>query len=270
MSSNSNKSDETETNKKRCFVITPIGATESKIRRKIDGVIECAIKPALKEYEVIVSHQEINSGSIKSNIIKNIYDCELVIANLTTQNANVMYEVALRHAVAKPIIHITEDLMELPFDINDHRTIEYTDDMMGVRELKIKIEKMVNDIENSKDKISNPIVDSLGKTNIIELTDNNINMNDAINGILLSLKNISERITLIEINNKKDTNYINSDMGLLDRNVYTNRYRLTNSNGGVSGTLNNTPGIYSSTSGISGRISGIHSGVSGTCDTTKV
>jgi hypothetical protein len=219
MSSNSNKPDETETNTKRCFVITPIGAAGSTIRRKIDGVIECAIKPALKEYDIIVSHQEINSGSIKSNIIKNIYDCELVIANLTTQNANVMYEVALRHAVAKPIIHITENLAELPFDINDHRTIEYTDDMMGVQELKINIEKMVNDIKNSNDKISNPIVDSLGKTNIIELKDIEINLNDAINGILTSIKDINERITLIERNTKTDFYVGDSDLNLIKANT---------------------------------------------------
>lgn len=231
MSSNSNISEESESNKKKCFVITPIGAAGSTIRRKIDGVIECAIRPALKEYDVIVSHQETNSGSIKSNIIRNINDCELVIANLTTQNANVMYEVALRHAVAKPIIHITENLAELPFDINDHRTIEYTDDMLGVRELKNNLEKMVDDIEKSKEKISNPIVDSLRKTNIIELTDNNINMNDAINGILSSLDNISERISLIERNSKMDFYVSNSDLSLLKTDtMWDNNYKAKKNN----------------------------------------
>lgn len=192
--------------KKKCFVITPIGAPNSDIRRKIDGVISSAIKPVLNgKYEVIVSHEETNSGSIKSSIIKNIYDCDLVIANLTTQNPNVMYEVAIRHAVAKPIIHITEDVKDLPFDINDQRTIEYKDDMYGVIELRDKLDKMVSDIETSTEKISNPVVDSLKITNIINVQENNMDISDAIITMLSQLKEVNSRVSLIEreVNNSK-------------------------------------------------------------------
>lgn len=210
LTSKDNVDDNCKNNLKKCFVITPIGPNGSPIRRKIDGVIECAIRPALEnKYEVIVSHEEKNSGSIKSNIIKNIYECDLVIANLTTQNPNVMYEVALRHAVAKPIIHITENLDDLHFDINDHRTIEYRDDMKGVIELREQIISLLSSIENSNERISNPIVDSLGKTNVIEIPENNIKLDVAISNILESIKALNERISSFEKYNKNSDYYYN-------------------------------------------------------------
>lgn len=55
-------------NMKTCFIITPIGATGSIIRRKIDGVIEEVIEPILDElgYEVTVSHKISESGFLIS------------------------------------------------------------------------------------------------------------------------------------------------------------------------------------------------------------
>ena len=44
--------------KKRCFIITPIGNDNDSIRRHIDGIIDAAIKPALEpDYEVVAAHK---------------------------------------------------------------------------------------------------------------------------------------------------------------------------------------------------------------------
>lgn len=70
--------------KKKCFVITPIGGDGSAIRRHIDGIIQAAIIPVLEpEYEVIVAHRISEPGSITKQVIKQIYLDDLVITNLT-------------------------------------------------------------------------------------------------------------------------------------------------------------------------------------------
>jgi hypothetical protein len=46
-----------------------------------------------------------------------------VIADLSFHNPNVFYELALRHAVRKPIVQISRTADRLPFDIGQFRTI---------------------------------------------------------------------------------------------------------------------------------------------------
>ena len=56
--------------KKRCFVITPIGGDSDPIRRHIEGIIDAAIKPALGEkYEIIVAHRISAPGTITKQVI---------------------------------------------------------------------------------------------------------------------------------------------------------------------------------------------------------
>ena len=85
---------------KQCFIVTPLGMVGSEIRRKADGVIEAVLNPILEEFEykVIAPHEIDNPGSITKQIIEHLLHDELVIANLTNLNPNVMYELAVRHA----------------------------------------------------------------------------------------------------------------------------------------------------------------------------
>lgn len=142
----------------------------SSIRRKVDGLIDEVIEPVMNElgYEVEVSHRINDSGTMTAAIISRVYNCDLAIANLTGNNPNVMYEVALRHASAKPIIHITENITDLPFDVNDQRTIPYIDDMYGARELKEKLKNLVTEIDFNAP-VNNPVTDALGKKEIVNV-----------------------------------------------------------------------------------------------------
>lgn len=111
--------------RERCFVVTPIGSEGDPIRRHIDGVIKAAIKPVLEAdgYQVIAAHTMSESGTIDKQIFKELYEDKLVIANLTQNNPNVMYELAARHCFGKPVIIIAEEGSVLPFDILRERTI---------------------------------------------------------------------------------------------------------------------------------------------------
>ncbi|WP_346888326.1 hypothetical protein [Clostridium sp. UBA1056] len=147
---------------KTCFVITPIGDENSSIRRHIDGVINAAIIPALgDDYKIKVAHKFTSPGSINKQVIIEIYNADLVVANLTELNPNVMYELAIRHALKKPVIMIMEkESNKLPFDVATERTIFYKNDFQGVLDLKdqlIQAEEAIKDNCN----LSNPIYDAL-------------------------------------------------------------------------------------------------------------
>lgn len=149
--------------KKKCFVITPIGDSNTDIRRHIDGIIDQAIVPAIGDkYIVDVAHRKYEIGSINDRVIKSIYESDLVIANLTTLNPNVMFELAIRYSFGKPAIVIAEKGTKLPFDIVDENTVFYINDPAGADELKNSIIEFEQGIDTDKQEYG-PIYQTIRK-----------------------------------------------------------------------------------------------------------
>jgi hypothetical protein len=211
------------TERKTCFIVTPIGADDSLIRRRADGVIDAVIEPVLEEMgiEVVVAHRMNEGGSITRQVIQNIIDAELVVANLTDLNPNVMYELAVRHAIRKPLVQICEKGTALPFDINEQRTIFYTNDMKGAIELKTAFEGMVNEALKDE-KPDNPIYRAIESEIIIKSTE----VGDTDKYLLNRMQELEDKIVgALYANNKQtknDKEYISytntSFLDLRDRN----------------------------------------------------
>ena len=137
--------------KKTCFVVTPIGNDDSDIRRHIDGIIDQSIVPALGEkYIIDVAHRKYEIGSISDRVIESVYKSDLVIANLTNLNPNVMFELAIRYSFGKPAIVIAEKGTNLPFDVIVENTVFYINDPAGANELKEKIIEFESNIDFTK------------------------------------------------------------------------------------------------------------------------
>jgi nucleoside 2-deoxyribosyltransferase len=125
-----------------CFVIAPIGDPRTDTRRQTDGLLEEAIRPVVEEkigLDVTAAHQMPEAGSITRQVLQQLLEAELVVADLTGLNANVMYELAVRHAKGRPVVPIAEKGTSLPFDITTERTIFYEESFHGLNELKPKL-----------------------------------------------------------------------------------------------------------------------------------
>ena len=187
-------------NKDKCFIITPIGDDTDPIRRHIDGIIDAALRPALEDkYDLVVAHRISEPGSITKQIITEIYSAKLVVANLTNRNPNVMYELALRHSLGKPVIMIAEKGTPLPSDIVMERTIFYQNDARGVIELRESIAAAEKEIDYDKTEspIYNVLHDVLKDRQIIEFSESQ-SLSQEDDGNATVLKYILQKLTNLE------------------------------------------------------------------------
>lgn len=117
-------------NRPLCFVIMPFGK-----KKDIDGnemdfdtVYRSLIAPAIEQagMEAIRADEETVNGIIHKPMYERLILCDYAVADLSTANANVFYEVGIRHAV-KPHTTITifSKNSKLPFDVNFLRCLPY-------------------------------------------------------------------------------------------------------------------------------------------------
>ncbi|MBY5765961.1 DUF4071 domain-containing protein [Rhizobium leguminosarum] len=115
-----------------CFVLMPFGKKAAGGDRPInfDAVYDKLIKPAIDAagLEPIRADEEQAGGIIHKPMFERLVLCEYAIADLTTANANVFYELGVRHA-AKPratVLMFAEGQGRLPFDVAQLRALPYS------------------------------------------------------------------------------------------------------------------------------------------------
>jgi hypothetical protein len=103
----------------------------------------------------------VDDSSLPNSIINDIFaytkKAKVLLADLTGNNPNVLYELGLAHAHGKPVILIAEKLDELPFDLRSLRVIPYDRNAPNWRDvLKKKIESSLQAVMNSPADAAHP------------------------------------------------------------------------------------------------------------------
>jgi tetratricopeptide (TPR) repeat protein len=137
-----------------CFVIMPFGKKKDIDNKTIDfdSIYKNFIYPAIEnaEMEPLRADEETVNGIIHKPMYERLILCDYAVADLTTSNANVLYELGIRHAV-KPFttINVYASGSKLPFDVNSVRCMPYT------YEPKKGLSKVVDDIASLTKKLKN-------------------------------------------------------------------------------------------------------------------
>ena len=148
-------------NKSRiCYVIMPF-------REKYVLTYKEAIRPAIhkvacdrkEEWRCLRSDDIHVPGSITKEIVTSLHTADLVIADLTGHNPNVFYELGVVHSAGRPTIMITQQIQEIPFDINTYRVQSYTAAEDGLNKLRDYLYVAIQDILAHRKPLTNPVLD---------------------------------------------------------------------------------------------------------------
>lgn len=119
-------------NQPLCFVLMPFGSKPDPVggpNIDFNRVYALAIKPGIEDADMfpIRADEEKLGGIIHKAMFERLLVCDFAVADLTTSNANVMYELGVRHA-ARPRTTLTiyAESTPLPFDVRLLRTQPYS------------------------------------------------------------------------------------------------------------------------------------------------
>lgn len=108
------------------FIIRPFG-TKNKI--DFDKVEKELIKPALLKIGISAysTGNILEAGNIRQDMFQLLLTADLVIADISIHNANVFYELGIRHALREKITFLIRTKTdEVPFDLKTDRSLSYS------------------------------------------------------------------------------------------------------------------------------------------------
>ncbi|MFC9470553.1 TRAFs-binding domain-containing protein [Nocardia sp. NPDC056952] len=118
-----------------CFVIMPFGTKgEAASAIEFDRVYESIVKPAVQDAGMacLRADEEQFGGFIHRAMFERLMVCDYVVADLTQANANVYYELGIRHALRPwSTVLISAAGFRLPFDLAPERVHRYELDAVG-------------------------------------------------------------------------------------------------------------------------------------------
>ena len=125
------------------FMIMPFGPDDLQV------VYEDFLRPTLEARCLVTcvrADDIFGSGVVMDDIRRAIQEADIVIADLTGQNANVFYEVGIAHAVDKPVLLLAQSLDDVPFDLRHRRILIYDYSPRGCKRLTESLESHVHDM----------------------------------------------------------------------------------------------------------------------------
>lgn len=134
-----------------CFVVMPFSPPLGNYYELIyePAIIKAGLKPIRADNEIF------GTGKIMDQVWGGIADAKVLVAELTTRNPNVFYELGLAHALKKPVVLVSSNEEDVPFDLKHIRVIYYDlNDPFWGRKLIAKVaENILSAIKNPEEAV---------------------------------------------------------------------------------------------------------------------
>jgi nucleoside 2-deoxyribosyltransferase len=107
------------------------------------------LKPVRADAEIF------GTGKIIDQIWSGINNARVLVAELTGRNPNVLYELGIAHALQKPVVLVSSNEGDVPFDVRHVRVIYYDvrDPFWGQKLIEKVAENIISALRNPKEAI---------------------------------------------------------------------------------------------------------------------
>jgi hypothetical protein len=134
-----------------CFVMQPFAPPHGEYYEKI-------FRPAIEKtkLQAVRADAEIfATGKIIDQVWRGINAAKVLVAELSTRNPNVFYELGLAHALQKPVVLVSSNEPDVPFDLQHIRVIYYdvNDPFWGTKLIDKIAENILSALTNPEEAI---------------------------------------------------------------------------------------------------------------------
>jgi len=91
--------------------------------------------------------------------VHNIDRASLIVAELTSSNPDVFYELGIAHGLLKPVVLLSQDLNEVPFDLRSYNIVAYSTHYKEVQKLKDSLREIARRTKEGKVIFGSPVSD---------------------------------------------------------------------------------------------------------------
>jgi hypothetical protein len=134
-----------------CFVMQPFAAPLGDYYEKIyrPAIEKAGLRPVRADAEIFAT------GKIMDQVWHGINAAKVLVAELTTRNPNVFYELGLAHAMKKPVVLVSAREEDVPFDLQHIRVIYYdmSDPFWGNKLIEKVAENILSAIQNPEEAV---------------------------------------------------------------------------------------------------------------------
>lgn len=134
-----------------CFVMQPFAPPLGDYYDKIykPAIEKAGLKPVRADADIF------GTGKIMDQVWDGICAAKVLVAELTTRNPNVFYELGLAHALEKPVVLISSREDDVPFDLQHIRVIYYdvNDPFWGTKLIEKVAENILSAIKNPEEAV---------------------------------------------------------------------------------------------------------------------
>ena len=138
----------------RAFVVMPFD-------EDFDLIYQDLIQPPFEAagYHVVRADDITNQRNILHDIVVQLHDSDLIVADLTDTNPNVYYELGLAHGLERNVVLLSQHPSDTPFDLRSYRMIEYGTRWDKFADAKKRLTEFARDAADGKIVFGNPVSD---------------------------------------------------------------------------------------------------------------
>jgi hypothetical protein len=207
---------------KQIFVIMPF-------RDSFFDVYNMIVRKLGNDFNFHIADVDDGQQNIVDDIIQYIISADAIIVDISSVNANVMYELGIAHTLGKKTIVITQDdPQQLPFDIKSYRAVKYSTGLVAFDDFVCgTLKDLLENAINNTAKFNNPVKNYFDNNNMtysnfdIEptqeteygLLDYGADVEDGIAEITNQLLAVTEETIQLTNDMVKTTKKINNNSG---------------------------------------------------------